>query len=66
MAVTREVIVMNPHKSKIIKVIFAATMSVVLPACATGFVEDAARQSLASFIMSVFSTAVNDSINSSD
>jgi hypothetical protein len=34
--------------------------------CATGFVENAARESLASFVISIFDAAANEAINPQD
>jgi len=41
-------------------VIFVASWFIT--GCTTGFVQEAAQSSLASFVIDVFSTAVNDSI----
>ncbi len=49
----------------------AATLLLILAAalsagCETGFIESAARDSLASFMVDIFSTAVNETIASGD
>jgi len=41
---------------------FFALAVVLLAGCETGFVQDAARTSLASFVTNIFSTAVTETI----
>lgn len=45
-------------------IVLLAILTMVAGAgCATGYVEDAARTSLSSFVISIFSTAVADTVN---
>jgi len=43
--------------------VLLALGSLIVMGCEAGFVNEAARRSLSSFITSVFSTAVNETIN---
>lgn len=53
---------MIQRRFSLLIVVLAAISSTILTGCETGFVGDAARQSLSSFVINVFSTAVNATI----
>ena len=54
---------MTKRRFPLLIVLLATIAGTVMTGCETGFVGDAARQSLSSFVINVFSTAVNATIN---
>ena len=56
---------MNRRRSNLIMWPFALVISVFAAGCESTYVADAARSSVASFINSVITTAVNNAINPS-
>ena len=57
---------MTKHRSSLFTVLVAVAATTALTGCETGFVSDAARESLSSFAVSVLTTAVSESINPSE
>ncbi len=47
-------------------ILLSALAGIALTGCGTQFVQDAARQSLSSFVVDVLTTAVTETINPSD
>jgi len=54
---------MTQRRLPLLIVLLAAIAGTVLTGCEISFVGDAARQSLSSFVIDVFSTAVDATIN---
>lgn len=57
---------MTKRRSPLFTVLAAVAATTALTGCETGFVSDAARESLSSFVINVFTTAVSESINPSE
>ncbi len=57
---------MTQRRSPLLTVLVAVVATTILMGCETGFVADAARESLSSFVIDVFTTAASESINPSD
>ncbi len=57
---------MTKRRSSLFSVLVAVAATTALTGCETGFVSDAARESLSSFVVNVLTTAVTESINPSE
>jgi len=57
---------MNQRRSTLFAWSLAILAVTFASGCETGFVANAARESIASFVTSIVTTAVNESINPSD
>ena len=47
-------------------ILLSALAGIALTGCGTQFVQDSARDSLSSFVIDVFTTAVNETVSSGD
>lgn len=57
---------MTKRRSHLFTLLVTVAATTALTGCETGFVSDAARESLSSFVINVFTTAVSESINPSE
>ena len=57
---------MTKRRSSLFYVLVAVAATTALTGCESGFVSDAARESLSSFVVNVLTTAVTESINPSE
>ena len=54
---------MNKRRFSLLALILGAVLGIALTGCDAEFIGDAARRSLSSFAIDVFSTAVNETVN---
>ncbi len=57
---------MTQRRSPLLTVLAAVVTTTILMGCETGFIADAARENLSSFVIDVFTTAASESIDPSD